>query len=775
MRATPERAGWMVTALGAVGMLLGAVLAARAAPIPAVAGSGSPTQARLVEIQVELSWLADPATYPAQLAAHVVGSTLEVGGLVNDPNMKQKVLQIAQARTGLSIHDKLKVIPGSAVANRPAGNEELCRAATTSLTCVMNGKTEPFQISADGTGQITVSGTVASWEEKLDISRRLSQLPGSTSVLNNLKVARQELAGKPCTHVTTDGKQVLPGDPADHEMKTLPAAPAQPAAAPVAAPPHSTSQLPAWPPDAKPVAPALLSKKATPPAPPAPRVSVYAQAAPGKQSAGSPYQRPEASLPGNHELAHVSTAPASLPAGLPAGAVEAKGASCVIQTEIAAEPKQPVAVAEHSPYKGSVLVHASATIPGQPPATSPYESHKSKDKAGSDGPSPYRGTMFLPEDKDKVAAHEPAVPKESPYVKKAPDSMQGKASAASPYGNGDPSLASATVDSGKRSAYGVTLPTPDGKQAQAKLTAGPSPYGAARFSPSGEQTPAKKTSASTSSSYGLRMVVSSKPETARTPAAPQGELLAHVQATQGLPPLEPVPDMTELTNPAPQITSKPAEKPAPPKPQAPLLAAPSRKQVPADAPKPAEKACRPAPVNRAMPTTAQSWRYANPVKPATAAASRQQQPEPVKQEVAAQQLESVAVKQAVAMEMDLAVPEAPAAKQPVRTRARKKQDSQVVQAVWKQPVARIKPVPAEPTPLEQHWLPPQMKLHLQQSIEAACSGEVKGLEIIPTANYTLKVRLKTSSVQEGQELAHKILNMPELKRYKVDLDVQLGR
>lgn len=776
MGVTPERAGWTVMALGAVGILLGAALAGETAPIAvSQAGMVSPERARLAEIQVELTWLADPATYPCQLAARVVGSTLEVGGLVNDQNMRQKVMQLAQARSGLPVQDKLKILPGSAPASKPASSEQLCRGATMALSKVMAQKTEPFEISADGTGQITVSGTVSSWEEKLDISRRLSQIPGSTSVINQVKVARQDQGGKPCTWVSTDGKLLLPGDPADYDLKALPlmAPPAPPAAVPTVGQPKVSSQGPAWSPDAKPVAPVLMSKKEMPPAP---RVSVYAQASPGKQAGGSPYGRPEAtsSMAGNQELARASTAAKEVPAGLPADVVESKPAACVIQTEIVAPPKQLVVIPEAaSPYKGSVLVHATATLPGFALPHSPYDASASAKEPATDKASPYRGTMFLPEDKTAEALPVPVSPKESPYTKKAPviaDSNQAKASASSPY-SGDASLASSSADSGQRSAYGVSLPTPEAKQIpkqQAKAAA--SPYGASRFAPEDKEMHVGDVPAPTSSAYDLRMVVSSKH--VQSKPAPQGVLLAHAHAIQAPPVPKPEPaKIDETADPTVrEFSSPPAANPiaqsADPKEPSSLPAAkPIAQSAPAQAwrkppVKPAklkvEQTWRPVPVNRALPTTAPSWRYADAANPA--AAPKQMEPE--------------VVKQAAAVEMAQPVEKAPTIKPvPVPAPAPEK-DTQVVQAVWKQP-ARPKPAPVEPAPLAQNWLPPLMKEHLKQSIEAACSGEVQGLEIIPCANYTLKVRLEASNAQEGQQLARKILNLRELKRYKVDMDVRL--
>src|SRR5262245_51287597 len=48
---------------------------------------------RLTEIQVEMAWLADPATFPYRLTARVQGLTLRVSGCVPSSGVRSHVLQ----------------------------------------------------------------------------------------------------------------------------------------------------------------------------------------------------------------------------------------------------------------------------------------------------------------------------------------------------------------------------------------------------------------------------------------------------------------------------------------------------------------------------------------------------------------------------------------------------------------------------------------------------------------------------------------------------------
>src|SRR5207245_970218 len=80
----------------------------------------SPSHACLVEMQIEIAWLADPMTFPYPMAACLVGGTLEVAGLVPSEAVRQRALYLARECSGMSVADRLHVQAGMP---EPGGRE----------------------------------------------------------------------------------------------------------------------------------------------------------------------------------------------------------------------------------------------------------------------------------------------------------------------------------------------------------------------------------------------------------------------------------------------------------------------------------------------------------------------------------------------------------------------------------------------------------------------------------------------------------------------------
>jgi hypothetical protein len=182
------------------------------AAAPAAANGGF---ARVAEIRVELAWLADPTTFPYELAAHSTGASLEVGGMVPNGAVRDRALQVARAQSPLPVVDRLLIQPGSGNPPVKMGDANLCRAAGEALGKMLAGHSEPYQVASEPGGQITLLGTVPSCEDKLRISRRMSQLTGCTSVINSMVVARTTYDGQIYTTVSADGTLLVAGDPLD--------------------------------------------------------------------------------------------------------------------------------------------------------------------------------------------------------------------------------------------------------------------------------------------------------------------------------------------------------------------------------------------------------------------------------------------------------------------------------------------------------------------------------------------------------------------------------
>lgn len=287
MRTALKRAGWVT--MMAAGWAWAAVLPASAAPLPPVVSPGkgqtaapfpsppaaparTPQSARLLEMYIEMAWLADPLTFPFPLAARVVGNSVEVGGLVPDDTVRERALLIARRESGLSPVDKTVRRSLATPPPTPSYDGNLCRAAIESLTKAFGADGDNLQIAADSNGQIIVSGMVASHAEKLRVSRRLSQLTDCTSVVNWLEVRSETRHGKAMTRLSADGDDWI----AEEELLALPKRLPPLAAAPAPAPrpltrpvtaPLTEAKLP--PPSAAPMkpAPAPATAQATLPRP----------------------------------------------------------------------------------------------------------------------------------------------------------------------------------------------------------------------------------------------------------------------------------------------------------------------------------------------------------------------------------------------------------------------------------------------------------------------------------------------------------------------------
>jgi hypothetical protein len=142
------------------------------------------------------------------LAAHVDAGSLHVAGEVPDAVTRQQALYLARENSGLPIVDELSVRPGTPpaqVQRQPDG--ALCRTAVSALAKSFAKYVTRFQVEAGANGQLTVLGTIPSLEEKLAVSRHLSQLPGCTCVYNLLTVTPEAPGSQPHTAFQNDNAQ----------------------------------------------------------------------------------------------------------------------------------------------------------------------------------------------------------------------------------------------------------------------------------------------------------------------------------------------------------------------------------------------------------------------------------------------------------------------------------------------------------------------------------------------------------------------------------------
>lgn len=149
---------------------------------------------RLLEMDVELAWLADPTTSPWRLQARTVGGAIEVRGQVPNEVVLGQALQIARVESGMPAVSKVQLnsMLGTPRPSKP--QEILHREAFDALRKGFPSLAPAITVSTRADGQIVLKGTVPTHEDKWAISRHLREATVCSSVVNQLQVLaeRQE-------------------------------------------------------------------------------------------------------------------------------------------------------------------------------------------------------------------------------------------------------------------------------------------------------------------------------------------------------------------------------------------------------------------------------------------------------------------------------------------------------------------------------------------------------------------------------------------------------
>jgi hypothetical protein len=195
MRRALRRVRWGLVAAGALG-LTGPSLAqapagavgtgpSRTAVAPAAPGDQT---AHLDAIQVGLAWLADPITFPYPLTARPSGGGLEVSGDVPGPGVRQLALQIARAHTTVTLTDRVKINPGLE-SHGGGGDAAVLRDRAAALVAeAFPGQARQITVQAQADGHLTVTGTLATPDDQLAVSRLMRRVAGCSCVANQLEV-----------------------------------------------------------------------------------------------------------------------------------------------------------------------------------------------------------------------------------------------------------------------------------------------------------------------------------------------------------------------------------------------------------------------------------------------------------------------------------------------------------------------------------------------------------------------------------------------------------
>jgi osmotically-inducible protein OsmY len=166
---------------------------------------------RLEEMKVEMAWLADPATFHHLIVARVVDGSLELRGSVSTVAERDTAFHVAQLHSHLPVVNTLAIDTGLQPRESALDEAVVRQGAVEVLNDAFGMAARGFEIRADDKGQVAVSGSVSSVEEKLAVSRKLRKVRGCTSAANYLQISPVMRDGRMVTQINAAGTLVVPG------------------------------------------------------------------------------------------------------------------------------------------------------------------------------------------------------------------------------------------------------------------------------------------------------------------------------------------------------------------------------------------------------------------------------------------------------------------------------------------------------------------------------------------------------------------------------------
>ena len=180
---------WLVLAWPACAQLPWRLFGGRAPEKAPPVKSVAPDLRRLVEVNVEVAWLADPVTFPYYLEAHINSAQqLEVRGYVPNKMVREHALRIAQVFSSLPVFDSMKEHTSLLVRPSQLSPQQLQNSVQSSLRVALPKQYQQLRVDCAGDGKVYVSGPVSNYEEKIAVSHTLRRLHGCTSVQNMTSV-----------------------------------------------------------------------------------------------------------------------------------------------------------------------------------------------------------------------------------------------------------------------------------------------------------------------------------------------------------------------------------------------------------------------------------------------------------------------------------------------------------------------------------------------------------------------------------------------------------
>ena len=160
------------------------------------AKSMQPDTRRVIEVNVEVAWLADPVTFPYYLEAHATGSQLEVRGYVPSKAVREHAIRIAQVNSSVPVIDSIKEHPSLLVKTSKMSPLQLQSSVMSSLRVALPRQYSQLKAECGADGKVSVVGTVNTYDEKMAVSHALRRLHGCSSV-QNMTSLPVELATNP--------------------------------------------------------------------------------------------------------------------------------------------------------------------------------------------------------------------------------------------------------------------------------------------------------------------------------------------------------------------------------------------------------------------------------------------------------------------------------------------------------------------------------------------------------------------------------------------------
>jgi hypothetical protein len=300
------RTTWLIT------VALLSVTAPAQAQFPRLFGGSTPAKQiiptgenpnRVMEIQVELAWLADPQTFPHYLEAHVEGQKMVVRGCVPHASVRAHALQIARLNCTVAVVDALQENPAQRLHENSVPPAQLYTAVLAAMNEAFPQLQPYLHVDCTADGRVVVNGQAPTFEHKLAISQAVRRLNGCSAVLNRVQVGAMAASNGNLNQAQyAGGGDAAAGDP--QKTRLVPNArgvmvPMHQSNAPVMPDPaSSTFNQPAPPKSSRSLfslfsgtSPAATPNTGIVPPPPTPLYAASNQNAPAQSSYPAPYQQ----------------------------------------------------------------------------------------------------------------------------------------------------------------------------------------------------------------------------------------------------------------------------------------------------------------------------------------------------------------------------------------------------------------------------------------------------------------------------------------------------